>query len=346
MSPVWQEFLISQGADFEADRLLNFPDSETRTIDNIVTDLSHLALLEISGDDAEDFLHGQFTINIYHLPEYLLKFSAWCNPKGQVRATFFIYRHDDGFTILLPAGLKESFVKQLQMYILRSDVQLLDKSDEIIRIGLNTENTALLVGLIDSDPERQGDVIKSDTTIYNDLHYLRIASQGDEKNTDRYILIGSVDKQITLWKELVKYVTPVGTSVWELLDIQAAYPWITTQTTQKFLPQILNMDLIDGLDYQKGCYPGQEIIARLHFRGQLKCSIHLATCALESCPESGNQILVKDKQIVGTVINAQASQDEFYLLAVIDNDSIENKLSLRSPGAPELSLHRLPYGKK
>jgi len=341
MSPVWQEFLMTQGAVFEAGRLLNFPGNETRTIDNIVTDLSHLALIEISGDDAEEFLHGQFTINIYHLQKHLLKFSAWCNPKGQVRATFFIYRHDDGFTVLLPAELKESFVKQLQMYILRSDVELLDKSDEKIRIGLNTQNAAFLVGLINSDPEQQGG-----TKIYNDLHYLRIVSQGDEKNTHRYILIGSIDEQITLWKELVKHVTPVGTSVWELLDIQAAYPWITTQTTQKFLPQILNLDLIDGLDYQKGCYPGQEIIARLHFRGQLKRSLYLATCAHESCPESGNQVSANDKQIVGTVINAQTSQDESYLLAVIDNNSIENKLSLRTPGVPELSMHRLPYGKE
>jgi len=346
MSPVWQEFLMTQGADFEAGRLHNFPGNETRTIDNIVTDLSHLALIEISGDDAEEFLHGQFTINIYHLQKHLLKFSAWCNPKGQVRATFFIYRHDDGFTILLPAELKESFVKQLQMYILRSDVELLDKSDEKIRIGLNTQNAAFLVGLINSDPEQQGDIIQGDTKIYNDLHYLRIVSQGDEKNTHRYILIGSIDEQITLWKELVKHVTPVGTSVWELLDIQAAYPWITTQTTQKFLPQILNLDLIDGLDYQKGCYPGQEIIARLHFRGQLKRSLYLATCRTDAYPESGDQILSSENNTVGIVINTQASEDIYYLLAVIDNDSIENKLSLRESDGQNIRLQTLPYNEE
>ena len=143
----------------------------------------------------------------------------------------------------------------------------------------------------------------------------------------------------------MKHVTPVGTSIWELLDIQTAYPWVTTQTTQKFLPQMLNLDLIDGLDYQKGCYPGQEIIARLHFRGQLKRSLYLATCSLDSHPESGDQLYANNiKQSVGTVVNARVSQDKYYLLAVINKDAIENKLSLRSSDGSQLSLEQLPYG--
>ena len=342
MSPVWQDFLTAQGAEFESGRLINFTGSEinqTRATDNIVTDLSHLALIEVSGKEAEDFLHGQFTISIKQLSKNHCQFSSWCNPKGQVRVTFFIYRHEERFIILLPAELKESFLKQLQMYILRADVKLTDKSNELVRVGLQTNKTTLFADLIESHPEQQGEVI-----IDNDLHCLRLPLQGDVSNAHRTILIGSVDGQITLWKELVKHVTPVGTYIWELLDIQTAYPWVTTQTTLKFLPQMLNLDLIDGLDYQKGCYPGQEIIARLHFRGQLKRSLYLATCSLDSHPESGDQLYTNNiEQSVGTVINAQPSQDKYYLLAVIEKELIENHLSLREPNGASLALQPLPY---
>ena len=338
MSPVWHDFLITQGAIVEDGILLNFPGSNSKAADDIITDLSHLDIVEISGNEAEDFLHGQFTTNIKQLSNNHCQFSAWCNSKGQVKATFFIYRHEERFIILLPAELKESFLKQLQMYILRADVKLADKSDEFVRVGLQANDATLFPDLIESHPEQQGEVMMD-----NDLHCLQLPLQGDASNAHRTILIGSLDRQISLWNELVKHATPVGTAIWELLDIQATYPWITTQTTQKFLPQMLNLDLMDGLDYQKGCYPGHEIIARLHFRGQLKRSLYLATCALESCPVSGDLLYANDdEQSVGTVINVQASQDKYYLLAVIENDSIDNTISLRGSDGTELKLCQLP----
>lgn len=347
MSPVWQDFLNTQGAGFEAGRLLNFTGNEineTRAIDNIVTDLSHLALIEVSGREAEDFLHGQFTINIKQLSNNHSQFSAWCNPKGQVKATFLIYRHDNDFIILLPAELKEPFVKQLQMYVLRADVKISDKSDDLVRIGVQTKDDTSLFGLIDSVPEEIANISQGEVIVHNDLHYLRIVSNETGRNVHRYILIGAVDRQIILWKELMKHVTPVGTSLWELLDIQTAYPWVTSQTTEKFLPQMLNLDLIDGLNYQKGCYPGQEIIARLHFRGQLKRSLYLATCSLDSHPENGDQLYTNNiEQSVGTVINAQAFEDKYFLLAVIEKEQIANNISLRQPDGASLALQPLPY---
>ena len=345
MSPVWKDYLSSQGAEFNDDRLLNFTGNEfneSTTINNIVTDLSHLAIIEVSGDDAEDFLHGQFTIDIKSLHNLHCQFSAWCNPKGQVKTTFLIYRNNNNFTILLPSELKESFVKQLQMFVLRANVNISDKSDELIRIGVQMKDESILSSLIDSVPKQPGDVTQSEVIMDNNLHCLRIVSA---KHTHRFILIGTADRQIELWKELAKQVTPVGSSLWELLDLQAAYPWITTQTTQKFLPQMLNLDLIGGLNYQKGCYPGQEIIARLHFRGQLKRSLCLATVTLDSQARSGDQLYAdNNEQSVGTVINAQPSSDEYYLLAVIDIDSREKKISLGNSGGPLLSLLQLPYG--
>ena len=336
MCPDWQEFLITQGGIVEDGVLLGFSEYDNKTFDNFITDLSHLALIDVSGEDADDFLNGQFTTNIKQLAKDHLQFSAWCNPKGQVKTTFYIYRNETGFNILLPIELKDSFLKQLQMYIMRANVTLIDKSDELVRLGIQTNNK-LVVELLESVPEKEGNI-----SIQHGLHCLHVFSS--DINSQRYILIGSVEKLIKLWQDFSQNSNTVGTSIWELLDIQAAYPWLSSQTTEKFLPQMLNLDLIDGLNYQKGCFPGQEIIARLHFRGQLKRSLYLATCSLDAQPEITDQLYISDhKNSVGIVINVQAFEDKYYLLAVIEKALIEHNLALRAPNGASLTLQPLPY---
>jgi tRNA-modifying protein YgfZ len=337
MSPDWQEFLSDQGAQFDADYLLGFSEIDNKTFDNFITDLSHLALIEVTGEDIDDFLNGQFTTNIKQLTRHHLQFSAWCNPKGQVKTTFFIYRHETGINLLLPTDLKDSFLKQLQMYIMRANVRLIDKSDELVRVGIQTNNNKLLAELMSLTPQQKGNI-----TIQSDLHCLY--PFGSENNSQRFIFIGSVERLTNLWQEFSQHITTVGTEIWKLLDIQAGYPWLSLQTTEKFLPQMLNLDLIDALNYQKGCYPGQEIIARLHFRGQLKRSLYLASCSLDAQAEIADQLYTNDhEKSVGVVINTQTFEDKCYLLAVIEKDSIENPLSLRQPNGGNLALQPLPY---
>lgn len=344
MNPVWRDFLKTQGAQFDTDRLLGFADHAYDTVDNIIADLSHLAIIHISGDDAESFLHGQLTINIKTFANNHFQFAAWCNPKGQVKVTCIIYRYDDGYTILLPDELREIFIRQLQMYILRSDVKIADQSDTLVRLGIQTQNPESFSQLIAAVPDQQGDV-----TINGSGHCLYLHSGGDNQDLRRYILIGSADSVTNYWKELVPDHCPVATAIWELLDIQAAYPWLSTDSTEKFLPQMLNLDLIDGLNYQKGCYPGQEIIARLHFRGQVKRRLNLATCEREPDPvpdtefNKGGQLYAGDDKSIGTVINIQAFANKYYLLAIIDVDIIEQAIHLGGIDGPVLNIELLPY---
>jgi hypothetical protein len=302
---------------------------------NTISDLSYLAIIEISGADAELFLNAQFTSNIKKLSEHQLQFSAWCNPKGQVKTSFYIFRHADNFYILLPEGLKVTFLKQLSMYILRADVQLTDQSDSLARFGLCLEKSD--VG--------QSDILNQ---LPDNLAVLPLAATETELSSrqPRYIIVTDIEQAKSVQDTLTEQLTDADSSVWKGLDIQAGIPWLTQETSEKFLPQMLNLDLMGALDYQKGCYPGQEIIARLHYRGQLKRRLCLATCTTDTYPESGDPVLSPENKTVGTVINAQASEDIYYLLAVIDNDSIENKLSLREPDGSELNLQTLPYDKE
>lgn len=332
MNPDWKKFLSTQAA----------PVDEGTVTQEFISDLSHLSIIEITGQDATEFLNGQFTSNIKQLAKHHLQFSAWCNPKGQVKTTFLIYRHESGFNVLLPNQLKEIFLKQLQMYIMRADVQLTDNSEELVRIGLTTEHATILDALLEKTPEQQGDI-----TLENDLHCLQTFSSDNNATTSRYLLIGSPGRIKGLWESLAEQLTTVGTSSWQLLDIKAGYPWLSTTTAEKFLPQMLNLDLINGLDYQKGCYPGQEIIARLNYRGQLKRSLYLSTCSLDARPEIADQLYANDREnSIGIVINAQVFEDKYYLLAVIEKESLENHLSLREPDGPNISLLKLPYQKE
>jgi len=304
---------------------------------NIISDLSYLAIIEISGADAESFLNAQFTSNITKFPEHQLQFSAWCNPKGQVKTTFYIYRHADNFYILLPEELKESFLKQLSMYILRADVQLTDLSDSHSRLGLCLKK---------SDMEKS-DVGQSDilNQLPDNLAVLPLASTETEVGQSRYIIVTDIQQAESIRESLTEQLTESDSSVWKGLDIQTGIPWLTLETAEKFLPQMLNLDLMEALDYQKGCYPGQEIIARLHYRGELKRNLYLATCTSKETPKkitpvAGTSIVSSDKS-VGTVIQTQTDVKTTYLLAVIDNDSIQDNLFLYNTDGPQLTVSSL-----
>ena len=298
--------------------------------DNIVTDLSYRAVIKVSGDDAESFLNGQFTSNIEKISEHQLQFSAWCNPKGQVKTTFYIYRHADNFYILSPEELKVSFLKQLNMYILRADVQLTDQSDSLTRLGLCLEKSNM----------EQTDILNR---LPDNLAVLPLASTETEISSrqSRYIIVTDIEQEKSIRDTLTEQLVDTDSSVWKGLDIKTGVPWLTEKTTEKFLPQMLNLDLMEALDYQKGCYPGQEIIARLHYRGELKRNLYLTTCTSKETPGPGASIVSSENKTVGTVIQAQTDVETTYLLAVIDNDSIQDTLSLYDTDGSQLTISSL-----
>lgn len=297
---------------------------------NIISDLPYLSIIEISGDDVESFLNGQFTINIGNITEHQLQFSAWCNPKGQVKTTFYIYRHADNFYILLPEVLKVSFLKQLGMYILRADVQLTDQSNSLAMIGLSLEKSD--VG--------QSDLLNQ---LPDNLAVLPLAATEAELSSmqSRYIIVADNEQAESVRNTLTEQLADTDSSAWKLLDIQAGIPWLTPETSEKFLPQMLNLDLMGALDYQKGCYPGQEIIARLHYRGELKRNLYLATCTSKETPGPGASIVSSANKTVGTAIQAQIEVETTYLLAVIDNDSIQDNLFLYDIDGSQLTISSL-----
>jgi folate-binding protein YgfZ len=292
-------------------------------------DLSHFSLLQISGKDAFEFLHGQFTADLHQLKTLDWLFSAWCLPNGRVICTFIIFTRDNSFFLILPSMLKDKICKRLSMFILRSQVTLKDVSDDYALAGLAGTGAESVLQQITGNKNLPGSPLYS---------LLKLPDQ-----TPRYILISKMEHVEPLLNVIESSCSTCGRADWSLLDIEAGLPWIINATSEAFLPQMLNLEQLHGLSYQKGCYPGQEVIARLHYRGQLKKQLYLGSGKSSITPGAGDRLIHKESAAaVGDVLDAELHPSgEFRLLAVVETQYAENdRLYLES--APEIAVTLQP----
>lgn len=334
MQDEWQSFLTQQSANVVDGLVNDFGNPQTEHLhanaENIITDLSNLNVLEVSGKDAGEFLHGQLSSDVAALAEHEMQLSSWCNIKGRVIASFLLYRSHDCFYLLLDKDLSDSVTKRLQMFVLRAEVSVSDRSDELIRIGIRGESLHKRVQqILDTDPsEAAGILLRLQDTI------------------PRSIILCSLDHAIYLWQQLSAQGNCVGTHHWARYNIEAGIAWVGKAGSEEFLPQSLNLDLLGGLSFEKGCYPGQEIIARMHFRGKLKQRLFLSTVAVNEPAATGSKLYTVDvKQRIGMVVNASPASDQgCIMLVVLELAYADNvHIHLGAEDGPALELHALPY---
>jgi len=320
MENQWATFLRDAGANIDNGIVTDFgnPDEEIQSAvnDSVMIDLSHFAIIRVTGDDATEFLHGQFTSDVNAISKQGFQFSAWCNPKGQIVTNFLLLKMDKDFLLLLPENIKTQFMQRLQMYILRADVTLQDESESLIRIGLScselTQAVKEMIEVIQTAEQMQ---------THKSVHLFQI-----QTDKPRYIIIGTAEEIQPVWDTFNGNIKPAGIHSWSLLDILAGRPWVSETTSAMFLPQMLNLDILGGLSYQKGCYPGQEIITRLSQRGQLKRKMFLARTQNGVGIKPGQNLYSKDDdQVVGTVVNIAPDPGGGHtMLAVVDIDNAES----------------------
>ncbi|WP_246246959.1 YgfZ/GcvT domain-containing protein [Candidatus Methylobacter favarea] len=277
------------------DDCIVFPEPLIESNKNIYA-ISQLAVLEISGKDAAALLQGQITCNINDITESKSSPGALCNPKGRAIATFLLIKKMDAFLLVLPAQLVTPVKKRLQMYILRSDVDLTDSSNKLCLIGLYHPDSQLS-GL--HPPENLF------ATTQNDYISVDFSSM---QTPNRYLIIAEADKAIAIWSERVgnQGFQPENSEQWRYLDIISGIPWLTAETSEEFIPQMLNLDKLGGISFNKGCYTGQEIVARTHYLGTAKRAMFLAECVTEAAPEPGSAIIdCNTGQTAGKVLLAQ-----------------------------------------
>jgi tRNA-modifying protein YgfZ len=196
--------------------------------------LGRYGLLSVTGDDARDFLHAQLTNDIQGLAADRAALAGWCSAQGRLLATFLVVPAPQGFLLQVARDLAPAVAKRLGMFVLRSKVKIADESDAWTQDGI-----------WDADFQ-QPDVAWKDG--------VATVRAGER----RYIQLGSKEQPNATEED------------WILHEIRAGRPFISSATQDKFVPQMVNLEKLGGVDFQKGCYPGQEIVARAQYRGQVK----------------------------------------------------------------------------
>lgn len=342
MSSEWLSFLAESGAVIDGESVtFGAPPDETLALDERTTiaDLSHFGLIAVSGTAAEILLQGQFTNDVYQVAENRAQLSAWCSPKGRVLSNFLVFRRAPFLYIQLPNSLLDTIIKRLKLFILRADVCVTNASDELVRIGLSGPDASTELAKIYGRPPSSA--IHA-ATHFDDTTVIRLHG-----TTPRYQVVAPERSMTALWRKLSAKASAVGHATWTLLDIRAGLATVYPETSDEFTPQMLNLDVIDGISFSKGCYAGQEIVARTQHLGRLKRRTYLARVDCDLLPEPGDTLhhsIGQEARPVGRVLNAQWDSDGCVLLAVVQIDTAEaSAIHLEGePGRP-LRFVPLPY---
>ena len=335
----WQDFLASVGARLEAGEACDFGDAQAELKaaagDTVLAPLTQFGVIRATGEDAASFLHNLFSNDVQHLGRERAERCGFCSPKGRLLADFLIWREGQDYLLQLSSAIQPGMLKKLGMYVLRSKVKLSDANSDIVLLGVaGTGAAAALKALGAGIPSSQYDVLRFDagTAIRLDEHRIQLAVHANAA--------------VPVWNKLASLARPVGTPAWRWLEIAAGVPHITSATQEEFVPQMANLELIGGVSFTKGCYPGQEIVARTKYLGKVKRRTYRASVQSD-CPQPGTDLFSPDlaDQSCGKVIEAAPSPSGgCELLASMLMSSAEaGDVRVGSADGPRLSFLALPY---
>jgi len=252
-------------------------------------DLEHLRILTISGEDAGELLQGQMTQDVRKLEDGKIHITSFCNVQGRVIASAFIQERNDQYDLILSSEIIDDLENHLQRYILRSKV-IIEQSDE------------KTFGAYKSDINEDSKECRS---LKNDpKRVLTLSSQVPE----------SIDNFIT-------------SEEWIRCDIENSIAIINKESTEKFIPQMLNLDILDAVSFSKGCYTGQEVVARVQHRGKIKQRMFKFKTENEDLISHGSEIHHESKK-VGTVVISKLIDNYSIGLAVINSADNESQLNI------------------
>ncbi|MDA8127532.1 MAG: folate-binding protein [Betaproteobacteria bacterium] len=338
MIDTWKTFLQAQGAAIDGDAVLRYGDpvaERTAAVDGtIVADLSQLGVIAFRGEDTAAFLQGQLTNDVLALGTDAAQWNGYCNPKGRLLGNFLVWRQGEDYCLQLSRDILAGVLKRLSMFILRAKVQARDASDETVRLvvagPLASAAVARAMGAI---PDAALRSVSAE------------AGQVIRLGADKFVLSVAPARAAAVWEALRQSAVPVGAPVWDWLRLSAGIPMIVAATQEEFVPQMVNLEVIGGVSFRKGCYPGQEIVARSQYLGKLKRRMFLAHVEAEAAPGDSLYSADIDGQATGTVVNvAPAPDGGFDVLAVAQVESANTQtLHLKAADGPALALKPLPY---
>ena len=316
-----------------------------------LVDLSALKIVEISGDEAAKFLQGQFCNDLSKVSSTHAQMTGYCTPKGRLLALPTIVGYENGFRLMIPTDVADNFLKRLRMFIMRSDVTV-KELDDWVCVGLIANEGGQLGAAADKQlgalPLSPMDATTSETrqvVRWHDDLSASTSTDASHPGYHRYLSLASVDDQVTLWKNSADAVKR-SCAAWRLADISAGVPSVTKGVSETFVPQMLNLQLIDALSFTKGCYPGQEIVARMQYLGKLKRHMRLFKLSLAdknqvSPPLAGDSLATESDTDAGVVVDAvRNGTKEILILAVA---KVSANTSTFFMAGEQLHALNLPY---
>ncbi|MBB5442502.1 MULTISPECIES: folate-binding protein YgfZ [unclassified Paraburkholderia] len=303
--------------------------------------LSQFGVIDTTGDDAASFLHAQLTNDVQHLDAANARLAGYCSAKGRLLASFLSWRSGDTIRLLVSKDVQAAVQKRLSMFVLRAKARLADASGELAVAGLAGDVRGALSGVFDALPD--GVHVQVDGTAGT---LIRVP---DALARLRYLWIGPKAQIEALLPSLDGRLKRVSPAVWDWLDIRAGEPRITQPVVEQFVPQMVNFDVLGAVNFRKGCYPGQEVVARSQYRGTIKRRTSLANVAGElDTVRPGTELFHSDDpgQPCGMIVNAASAQGGGVDLLVetkltaLDSGSVH----LGAADGPALRFLALPYG--
>jgi len=340
MNQDWQNFLTTQGAQLQDGVVQHFGDAAAERVaardGTVLCDLSQYGTLRVSGEEAQGFLHNLFSSDVNALTPRAALRSSFNTAKGRALATLLIWRNEQDFFLHLPQGLCAAIQKKLSMYVLRSKVKITNADDAVLCLGISGAGaSAELQALFGELPQGALSAVQCDgaTLIRLDEH--------------RFQLCTTPQQAAALWQKLSAFARPAGSPCWDWLDIRAGIPAVLPQTQEVFVPQTLNLDLVGAVNFKKGCYPGQEVVARLHYLGKPKRRMFLAHIDSDEIPAPGTHLfsMEAESQSCGEVVRAaRAPGGGCDLLAGVQMVSHDTfPVHVGALTGPRLHFQPLPY---
>jgi folate-binding protein YgfZ len=301
--------------------------------------LTDQGLIAFTGEESASFLHNQLTNDVEHLGQGEVRLAAYCTPKGRMLASFLMWRNADAIFLQLPRAIQPAMQKRLQMFILRAKTKPADVSDQYVTLALGG-------GDADAVLQTWFDVLPAAPFSKIDHPLGTLLRVADAFGAPRYLWLASPDTASMAASMLRDRLVVGGNESWRLSEIHAGVPQVGPGTQEQFVPQMVNFELLGGVNFKKGCYPGQEIVARSQYLGKLKRRTALATIADASVAPGAEVFAPADpEQPCGMVVNsARNGAGGVDALVEMKLEALEaGDVRLGSASGPALQFKPLPY---
>mgnify|MGYP005681340009 CR=1 FL=1 len=273
--------------------------------------LSNKVLIKCTGDDAENFLNTQFTNDVKNMKNNSVMLSGYCNPKGRLISVLYIIQLDKEFYLYTTLDTLEPLLQKLNMYKMMSKVEFIIQKDILIGTAAKNENTSLI------------------NCILNTKEAKKINQSVVFKIDDNQIVLQTNSKEIESLLD-IEDSSILGYKSFDFMDIDSIIPFINESQVESYTPQMLSLDLLNGVSFSKGCYPGQEIVARTHYLGEAKKSLCKITFASKKEISLNDKLeTADDKKSAGEILNlVKINNEKYNSLAVLRKDMLNKNLTI------------------